>query len=121
MKEVGLSIMLFFNTLLGGVDPALSNERDAIANIKKEIKVLQREIEWESVTITDYATRWVKIKKINDKIDNLKNQIKTIEVRAKLKEKWAAEDSLEIIKQYPPIELKLEKTSESKDDKSINI
>ena len=46
MKEVGLSIMLFFNTLLGGVDPALSNERGAIANIKKEIKVLQRQIEW---------------------------------------------------------------------------
>jgi vacuolar-type H+-ATPase subunit I/STV1 len=105
MKEVGLSIMLFFNSLLGGVDPALSDERGAIANIKKEIKVLQREIEWESVTITDYATRWVKIKKINDKIDNLKNQIKTIEVRAKLKEKWAAEDSLEIIKQYPPLKL----------------
>jgi vacuolar-type H+-ATPase subunit I/STV1 len=112
MKEVGLSIMLFFNTLLGGVDPALSNERDAIANIKKEIKVLQRQIEWESVTITDYATRWVKIKKINDKIDNLKNQIKTIEVRAKLKEKWAAEDSLEIIKQYPPLKLE-ESKSES--------
>jgi len=103
MKEVGLSIMLFFNTLLGGLDPALSNERGAIANIKKEIKVLQREIEWESVTTTDYAARWVKIKKINDKIDNLKNQIKTIEVRAKIKEKWAAEDSLEIIKQYPPV------------------
>ncbi len=105
MKEVGLSIMLFFNTLLGGVDPALSNERGAIANIKKEIKVLQRQIEWESVTTTDYAARWVKIKRINDKIDNLKNQIKTIEVRAKMKEKWAAEDSLEIIKQYPPLKL----------------
>lgn len=97
--------MLFFNTLLGGLDPALSNERGAIANIKKEIKVLQREIEWESVTTTDYAARWVKIKKINDKIDNLKNQIKTIEVRAKIKEKWAAEDSLEIIKQYAPLKL----------------
>ena len=105
MKEVGLSIMLFFNTLLGSVDPTLSNERGAIANIKKEIKILQRQIEWESVTTTDYATRWVKIKKINDKIDNLKNQIKTIEVRAKIKEKWAAEDSLEIIKQYPPLKL----------------
>lgn len=112
MKEVGLSIMLFFNTLLGGVDPALSNERGAIANIKKEIKVLQRQIEWESVTTTDYAARWVKIKRINDKIDNLKNQIKTIEVRAKIKEKWAAEDSLEIIKQYPPLELE-ESKSES--------
>lgn len=113
MKEIGLSIMLFFNTLLGGVDPALSNERAAIANIKKEIKILQRQIEWESVTTSDYATRWVKIKKINDKIDNLKNQIKTIEVRAKIKEKWAAEDSLEIIKQYPPLKLE--------DPKSENI
>jgi hypothetical protein len=109
MKEVGLSIMLFFNTLLGGVDPALSNERGAIANIKKEIKVLQRQIEWESVTTTDYAARWVKIKKLNDKIDKLKNEIKTIEVRAKIKEKWAAEDSLEIIKQYPPVKLEEQK------------
>ena len=64
MKEVGLSIMLFFNTLLGSVDPTLSNERGAIENIKKEIKLLQRQIEWES-----------------------------------------AEDSLEIIKQYPPLKL----------------
>ena len=111
MKEVGLSIMLFFNTLLGGVDPALSNERGAIENIKKEIKVLQRQIEWESVTTTDYAARWVKIKRINDKIDNLKNQIKTIEVRAKIKEKWAAEDSLEIIKQYPPLKLEESKSN----------
>jgi len=109
MKEVGLSIMLFFNTLLGGVDPALSNERGAIENIKKEIKILQRQIEWESVTITDYATRWVKIKKLNDKIDNLKSQIKTIEVRAKLKEKWAAEDSLDVIKQYPPLKVEEQK------------
>ena len=109
MKEVGLSIMLFFNTLLGGVDPALSNERGAIENIKKEIKILQRQIEWESATITDYASRWVKIKKLNDKIDKLKNQIKTIEVRAKLKEKWAAEDSLDVIKQYPPLKVEEQK------------
>jgi hypothetical protein len=109
MKEIVLGITLFFNTLIGSVDPTLSNERGAIENIKKEIKILQRQIEWESATITDYATRWVKIKKINDKIDNLKSQIKTIEVRAKLKEKWAAEDSLEIIKKYPPVKLEEQK------------
>jgi hypothetical protein len=121
MKEIGLAITMFFNSLLGGVDPQLSNDRGAIESIKKEIKILQRDIEWETVTTSDYATRWVKIKKINDRIDKLKADIKTIEKRAQLKEKWAAEDSLEIIKKYPPIELKLEKPSQSKDDDSMKI
>jgi hypothetical protein len=117
MKEIVLSITMFFNSLLGGVDPQLSNDRGAIESIKKEIKILQRDIEWETVTTSDYATRWVKIKKINDRIDKLKADIKTIEKRAQLKEKWAAEDSLEIIKKYPPLELK----PEVKDDNSMKI
>ena len=50
MKEIVLSITMFFNSLLGGVDPQLSNDRGAIESIKKEIKILQRDIEWETVT-----------------------------------------------------------------------
>ena len=90
--------MLFFNTLTTSVDPHLSDERKTIQQINKEIKSLQRKIEWIQVTDTDYASRTVRTNKITDEITTLKGKIVKIEKVAKLKEKWAVEDSVSLSK-----------------------
>ena len=90
--------MLFFNTLTTSVDPHLSDERKTIQQINKEIKSLQRKIEWIQVTDTDYASRTVRTNKITDEITTLKGKIVKIEKVAKLKEKWAVEDSVALSK-----------------------
>ena len=86
--------MLFLNTLTSSVDPSLSNERKTYNQIKKEIKSLERKIEWVEVTDENYASRAVKTKEITDEITKLNGKIVKIEKVANLKDKWAKEDSL---------------------------
>ena len=86
--------MLFFNTLTSSIDPSLSDERKSINQIKKEIKTLERKIEWVEVTDENYASRAVKTKEITDEITKLNGKIVKIEKVANLKDKWAKEDSL---------------------------
>ena len=90
--------MLFFNTLTTSVDPNLSDERKTIQQINKEIKSLERRVEWIQVTDEDYASRTVRTNKITDEITNLKGKIVKIEKVAKLKEKWAVQDSVSLSK-----------------------
>ena len=98
LDKLSLSLMLFFNTLTTSVDPSLSDERRTIQQINKEIKSLQRKAEWIQVTDTDYASRTVRTNKITDEITTLKGKIVKIEKVAKLKEKWAVEDSVALSK-----------------------
>ena len=90
--------MLFFNTLTTSVDPNLSDERKTIQQINKEIKSLERRVEWIQVTDEDYASRTVRTNKITDEITKLKGKIVKIEKVAKLKEKWAVQDSVSLSK-----------------------
>ena len=98
LDKLSLSLMLFFNTLTTSVDPSLSDERKTIQQINKEIKSLLRKAEWIQVTDTDYASRTVRTNKITDEITTLKGKIVKIEKVAKLKEKWAVEDSVSLSK-----------------------
>ena len=86
--------MLFFNTLTSSIDPSLSNERKSYNQIKKEIKSLERKIEWVEATDENYASRAVKTKEITDEITKLNGKIVKIEKVVNLKDKWAKEDSL---------------------------
>ena len=86
--------MLFFNTLTSSIDPSLSNERKSYNQIKKEIKSLERKIEWVEATDENYASRAVKTEGITDEITKLNGKIVKIEKVANLKDKWAKEDSL---------------------------
>ena len=94
IDKIALSLMLFFNTLTSSIDPSLSNERKSYNQIKKEIKSLERKIEWVEVTDDNYASRAVKTKEITDEITKLNGKIVKIEKVANLKDKWAKEDSL---------------------------
>jgi hypothetical protein len=98
LDKLTLSLMLFFNTLTTSVDPQLSDERKTIQQVNKEIKSLERKIEWIQVTDEDYASRTVRTNKITDEITNLKGKIVKIEKVAKLKEKWAVQDSVALSK-----------------------
>jgi hypothetical protein len=86
IDKITLSLMLFFNTLTSSIDPSLSDERKSVNQIKKEIKSLERKIEWVEVTDENYASRAVKTKE--------NGKIVKIEKVAILKDKWAKEDSL---------------------------
>ena len=94
IDKITLSLMLFLNTLTSSIDPSLSNERKSYNQIKKEIKSLERKIEWVEVTDENYASRAVKTKEITDEITKLNGKIVKIEKVANLKDKWAKEDSL---------------------------
>ena len=94
IDKITLSLMLFFNTITSSIDPSLSNERKSYNQIKKEIKSLERKIEWVEATDENYASRAVKTKEITDEITKLNGKIVKIEKVANLKDKWAKEDSL---------------------------
>jgi hypothetical protein len=49
------------------------------------------------VTDEDYASRTVRTNKLSDEITKLKGKIHRIEKVAKLKEKWAKEDSISLL------------------------
>ena len=86
--------MLFFNTLTSSIDPSFSDERKTYNQLKKEIKTLERKIEWVEATDDNYASRAVKTKEITDEITKLNGKIVKIEKVVILKDKWAKEDSL---------------------------
>jgi hypothetical protein len=98
IEKLSISLMLFFNSLTSSVDPNFSNERNVINQINKEVKVLERKIEWIQTTDESYARRTVKTNEITDEITKLKGKIVKIEKVAKLKEKWAMEDSVAVSK-----------------------
>jgi LysM repeat protein len=82
MKEIGLAITMLFNSAVGPISQPL-DEKGQLDLIKTEIKKLEREIEWIDATDGDYAAKW---------LVNLRN-------------KWAKEDSLELLKKYPQIKV----------------
>ena len=110
MKELGLSIMMLFNTIGGTISPNFSDEEPLVETLKAEIKDSKRKIEWIETTDEDYASKYVRIEKLTKDIVKKKEQLKNIEKRAKLKQKWAVEDSVEIRKKYPEIKLKSDST-----------
>ena len=110
MKELGLSIMMLFNTVGGTIDPKFSDETPLVETLKSEIKESKRKIEWIDATDEDYASKYVRIEKLTKDIQKKKEQLKSIEKRAKLKQKWAVEDSVEIREKYPEIKLKSDST-----------
>ena len=98
IDKITLSLMLFFNTLTSSIDPSFSDERKTYNQIKKEIKTLERKIEWVEATDDNYASRAVKTKEITDEITKLNGKIVKIEKVVILKDKWAKEDSLTKLK-----------------------
>ena len=110
MKELWMSIQLLFNTVGGSIYPKFSDEAPLVETIKVEIRELQRKIQWVDATDEDYASKYVRIEKLSKDIVKKKEQLKNMEKRAKLKQKWALEDSLEIRKKYPPIKLDSDST-----------
>jgi hypothetical protein len=64
MKELGMSIMLLFNTLGGSIDPKFSDEAPLVEAIKVEIREMQRKIQWVETTDEDFASKYVRIDKL---------------------------------------------------------
>ena len=91
---MSISLLLFFNTIASSVDPKNNSEQKIVNQINKEIKTLERKIEMIQITDDDFASRTVRTNRITDEITDLKGKIVKIEKVAKLKEKWASEDSL---------------------------
>ncbi len=91
---MSISLLLFFNTITSSVDPKNNSEQKIVNQINKEIKTLERKIEMIQITDDDFASRTVRTNRITDEITDLKGKIVKIEKVAKLKEKWASEDSL---------------------------
>ena len=97
LDKLSLSLLIFFNSLTSSVDPRLSDERNTVNRINKEVKVLERKIEWIQTTDENYASRTVRTNKITDEITNLKGKIVKREKVIKLLEKIALEDSVEAV------------------------
>ena len=104
MKEIGLAITMLFNSAIGTVNEQL-DEKGQLDLIKIEIKKLEREIEWIDASDGDYAAKWVKIDKIKKNVDDKKQKLSQIQKLVNLRNKWAKEDSLEMLKKYPPIKI----------------
>jgi len=94
LEKMSISLLLFFNTITSSVDPKNNSEQKIVNQINKEIKALERKIEMIQITDDDFASRTVRTNRITDEITDLKGKIVKIEKVAKLKEKWASEDSL---------------------------
>lgn len=104
------SIMLLFSAGETPQDIKYIDETPKIMTLKKEIKELQREIEWIQVTKSDPLDKWdpvkdkyFKIGKINENLAIKKRELKSLEDKQKLKKRWAKEDSVEVIKMYPEL------------------
>ncbi len=93
-EKVSVSMLIFLNSIGIVLDPAIVNENKSIGLIKKEIKVLNRKIEWVEATEDDNASKHLLVTKYNKKIDKLNNKIITIKKVSDLKLKWAKQDSL---------------------------
>jgi hypothetical protein len=94
IEKLTISTLLFFNSIGIQIYPKLTNERETIFQIESQIKALDRKRELIEVTDDDYASRTVRTNKLSDEITTLKGKIHRIEKVAKLKEKWAKEDSI---------------------------
>ena len=68
MKELGMSIMLLFNTVGGSIDPKFSDEAPLVEAIKVEIREMQRKIQWIETTDEDFASKYVRIDKLSKDI-----------------------------------------------------
>lgn len=97
IEKATLSVLLFLNSIGIQIDPKLTNEKETIAKIEVQIKSLDRKKELVEVTDEDYASRTVRTNKLSDEITKLKGKIHKIEKVAKLKEKWAKEDSISLL------------------------
>ena len=97
IEKLTISALLFFNSIGIQLDPKLTNERETIIQIESQIKSLDRKRELIEVTDEDYASRTVRTNKLSDEITKLKGKIHRIEKVAKLKEKWAKEDSISLL------------------------
>ena len=119
MKELIASIALLFSTpVTTDVSTNLSVERAQIESIQSEMKTYKRQNQLLEINnAMDPAAKYLQIDKNNSKIISLSQKIKEIKKIADLKRKWASEDSLELSKKYPPIELKTEST----DDNSMKL
>lgn len=98
IEKLTLSTLLFFNSIGIQIDPKLTNEKETIIQMEAQIKSLDRKRELIEVTDEDYASRTVRTNKLSDEITKLKGKIHRIEKVAKLKEKWAKEDSISLLK-----------------------
>ena len=96
LEKLTLSTLLFFNSIGIKIDPKLTNEKETIIQMEAQIKSLDRKRELIEVTDEDYASRTVRTNKLSDEITKLKGKIHRIEKVAKLKEKWAKEDSISL-------------------------
>lgn len=105
MKELSMSIMMLLNSALGTPPPTQMDEKEKFQLLKTEIKTLERKIEWIDATDGDYAAKWLKIDKIKKDVDDKKQKLAQIQKLVNLKNKWAKEDSLELLKKYPPIKV----------------
>ncbi len=97
LEKLTISTLLFFNSIGIQLDPKLTNEKETIYQIEAQIKSLDRKRELIEVTDEDYASRTVRTNKLSDEITKLKGKIHRIEKVAKLKEKWAKEDSISLL------------------------
>lgn len=116
MKELGMSVMMLLNSLTGNTDPNFSNDKLFLEELRVEIKEAKRKVEWIDATEEDYATKYVKVERIKKDLLKKAEKLKQIEKRIKLKEKWAKEDSLEMVKKYPPLRLDLFDDEPKKED-----
>ena len=119
MKELLASIALLFSSpATTDISTNQSVERAQLETIASEIKTYKRQIQLTEINTTmDVAAKYLQIEKYTKKISELNQKAKEIKKVADLKRKWAVEDSLELSKKYPPIELK----SEDKDDDSMKL
>jgi superfamily II RNA helicase len=126
MKELLAGIALFFSTPSGNTDVStnLSAEKEQLETIAIEIKTYKRQIQLTEIKAgLDPAAKYLQIEKYTNKINELNQKAKEIKKVSELKKKWAAEDSLELLKKYPPIELKKDEESsvEKKEDYNMKI
>jgi hypothetical protein len=109
MKELLASIMLLFSSGDVPKDIKYLDETPKIMTLKEEIKNLQREIEYIEVTKYDPKDKWdpadkyFKIGKIKENLAIKSRELKLLENKQKLRQKWAKEDSVEVIKRYPEL------------------
>ncbi len=97
IEKLTITTLLFFNSIGIQLDPKLTNEKETIYQIEAQIKSLDRKRELIEVTDEDYASRTVRINKLLDESTKLKGKIHRIEKVAKLKKKWAKEDSISLL------------------------
>ena len=126
MKELLASIALFFSSPSGNTDISTnqSAEKAQLETIASEIKTYKRQIQLTEINSTmDVAAKYLQIEKYTKKINDLNQKAKEIRKVSDLKKKWAVEDSLELLKKYPPIELKKDEETpvEKKEDYNMKL